>query len=216
MEQFRAAPSDERGIDLCRKWMLPIGLLSLIFVLAACSSGGIESITTADIPDEPAKNDTITSIKNATNLEMDSIIEAHFPHVYTVDGNGGTAKVYATQHFQLTELSSLLAETIEPMEISDVKDNQQILIYSDEFITLRESESDQDVLLIEVASDEFVKQNYSPNFLSTYFAIRILDDVLDVDDWGRRSRGTYSGMGSLDTPSRGNTSFRGGGPGSGK
>ncbi len=174
------------------------------------------AITAEDIPDEPPKEEITTTIRNSSNYEIDDVIEANFPKVTSVKGDSSNADIFATTRFNLTELSSLLTETIKPTEISAVKDNQQILIYTDEFITLRESEADSSVLLIEVASDEFVRRNYSPNFLSTYFTLRLLDDVLDVDDWSKKHRGTYSGMGGLGTPSRGNTTFRGGGPGSGK
>jgi hypothetical protein len=203
---------------LCKNKILLIGLLFLVIILSACSSRGMDggAITAEDIPDEPPKEEITTTIQHSSNNEIDDVIEANFPKVTSVEGDSSNADIFATTRFNLTELSSLLTETIKPTEISAVKDNQQILIYTDEFITLRESEADSSVLLIEVASDEFVRRNYSPNFLSTYFTLRLLDDVLDVDDWSKKHRGTYSGMGGLGTPSRGNTTFRGGGPGSGK
>ncbi|GAA0611132.1 hypothetical protein GCM10009001_30480 [Virgibacillus siamensis] len=201
-----------------KKWMLLTVILSFLFLLASCSFRGMqgESFTAENIPDEPPKDEIITAIKQSANDEMDDIIESNFPEMLTVEGDGNNAEVFATKQFNLTELSSVLSETIEPEEISDVKDDQQILIYPDDFITLRESEEDQDVLLIEVASDEFVRRNYSPNFLSTYFAMSLLGNMLDVNDWGSRRQGNYKGMGSLNVPHRGNTTFRGGGPGVGK
>ncbi|WP_246206682.1 DUF4247 domain-containing protein [Virgibacillus ihumii] len=201
-----------------RKWMLPIVLLSLLFLLASCSLRGMQGapFTAENIPDEPPKDEITAAIKQSANNEIDDIIEANFPEVYTVEGDNSNAEIFATTQFGLTELSSVLSGAIEPEEISDVKDNQQILIYPDDFITLRESEEDQDVLLIEVASDEFVRRNYSPNFLSTFFAISLLGNMLDTDDWGSRRQGDYKGMGSLNVPRRGITTFRGGGPGAGK
>lgn len=175
-----------------------------------------ESFTAENIPDEPPKDEIIAAIKQSANDEIDDVIEGNFPEVYTVEGDNSNAEIFATKRFNITELSSVFSETIEPDNISDVKDNQQILIYPDDFVTLRESEEDQDVLMIEVASDEFVRRNYSPNFLSTYFAISLLGNVLDVNDWGSRRQGNYKGMGSLNAPHRGNTTFRGGGPGAGK
>lgn len=198
--------------------MIGTCLVFLFILLSACSNDDIseESITAQDIPDEPSKDDIIETIQHSSNYDIDDVIEANFPKLTTVEGDSSNAEIFATTRFQLTELSSLLSKTIVPSEISEVKDNQQILIYEKEFITLRESKADASVLLIEVASDEFVRRNYSPNFLSTYFTIRLLEEVLDVDDWGKKYRGTYTGMGDLGTPGRGNTTFRGGGPGSGK
>ena len=196
-----------------KKRGLLIGLLFLILLLTACS-GQEGTIRAEDIPDEPSKGEIANAINSSSNDEIDDIIEANFPLMDTVTGDSQTAEIYATKEFELTELASVLSSAVEPEEISEVKDNQQILIYPDDFVTLRESEEDQDVLMIEVASDEFVRRNYSPSFLSTYFTIRLLENMLGVDNWASRSRGDYRGM--KDIPNRGNTTFRGGGPGAGK
>ncbi|WP_090867491.1 DUF4247 domain-containing protein [Oceanobacillus limi] len=206
---------------MCKKSMLLIGLLLLLILLGACSSRGMQdggSIRSEDIPEEPPKSEITETINHSSNYEVDDVIEANFPRMVTVEGDSSNAEVYATKQFKLSELSSVITTAIKPEEISDVKDNQQILIYPEHFVTLRESDEDQDVVMIEVASDEFVRRNYSPNFLSTYFSLRLLENMLGVDNWGsRQSRGSYTGMGGLgDSSSRGNTTFRGGGPGTGK
>ncbi|WP_404453568.1 DUF4247 domain-containing protein [Virgibacillus necropolis] len=215
-----------------KKWSVLIGLVIIMIIATGCSSpfsnerGMSEDIeiTADNIPEEPTKEEIINKIKNNTSNDIDDIIEANFAlmDVVTVDSN--EAEIYATKRFELSELSSVLSSTIEPDKMSEVKDDQQILIYPNYFVTLKVSPDDNDALIIEVAGDEFVRRNYSPSFLSTYFAFRLLDDVLDVDDWGkRRTRecksgscyGGYTG-GGYGTPYRGDTSFRGGGPGAGK
>ncbi|WP_430784786.1 DUF4247 domain-containing protein [Virgibacillus flavescens] len=215
-----------------KKWSVLIGFLFILIITAGCSSSFEEErgmpeevkINAADIPDEKTKNEIISKIKNNTSNDIEDIIEANFPLMDVVQAESSSAKIYATDKFKLNELASVLTEAVKPEDKSEVKDNQQILIYPNDFVTLKVSPDDSDALIIEVAEDEFVRKNYSPNFLGTYFAIRLLDDVLDVDDWGkRRSRqcksggcyGGYSG-GAYGTPSRGDTSYRGGGPGSGK
>ncbi|ASN07341.1 DUF4247 domain-containing protein [Virgibacillus necropolis] len=181
-------------------------------------------ITANDIPEEPSKDEIINKIKNNSSNDIDDIIEANFPLMDVVQADSNSAEIYATKRFELSELASVLTETIEPDEKSEVKDNQQIFIYPDEFVTLKVSEDDNDALIIEVAEDEFVRRNYSPSFLGTYFAFRLLDNVFGVNDWNRRRSqecrsgncyGGYTG-GGYGTPNRGDTSFRGGGPGSGK
>ncbi|WP_010529252.1 DUF4247 domain-containing protein [Lentibacillus jeotgali] len=202
---------------MLKKWSICIGLLSLIILLTACSSRGGQQgivITADDIPQETQKEEIIAAINQTANNEIDDIIEANFPLMDTVNGETNDAEIYATQQFELEELASVFMEAIEPEKVSDIEDNQQILIYPDHFITLRESDEDQDVVMIEVADDEFVRRNYSPNFLSTYFSIRLLESMLGADNWGSRQSGGYTGMGG--TPGRGNTTFRGGGPGAGK
>lgn len=189
-------------------------MLFFLLFLAACSEE-IGPITAEDIPNESPKEEIITTIQHSQKYDIDDIIEANFPKITTVEGDSSNAEIYATTQFSLEELSSLLTSTTNPKEVSDIKDQQQIFIYPNDFVTLKESEADSSVLLIEVASDEFVRQNYSPNFLSTYFTLRLLEEMLGVDDWGKRG-GSYSGMGGFDMPTRGNTTFRGGGPGAGK
>lgn len=198
---------------MLKKRSLLIGLLFLIILLTACS-GQDGSIRAEDIPDEPSKDEIAAAIGQASNYEIDDVIEANFPLMDTVSEDSEAAEIYATKQFEITDLAAVLTEAIKPEEISEVKDNQQILIYPDDFVTLRESDEDQDVLLIEVASDGFVRRNYSSSFLSTYFTIRLLENMLGADNWGSRSRGEYRGM--KDIPNRGSTTFRGGGPGAGK
>ncbi|ASK64405.1 DUF4247 domain-containing protein [Virgibacillus phasianinus] len=210
-------------------------LLFIMFIAAGCSSPfssdrGIPEevhITADNIPEEPSKAEIIDKIKNNSSNEIDDIIEANFSLMDVVSVDSNKAEIYATRRFELSELSSVLSDTIEPEKVSEVIDNQQILVYPDYFVTLKISPDDNDALIIEVAGDEFVRRNYAPSFLQTYFAYRLLDSFLGVNDWGRRrSRecgsgncyGGYTGKGYYPngTPSRGNTSFRGGGPGAGK
>lgn len=212
-----------------KKWSVLIGLILIIIIATGCSSNGkgipdeVE-ITAGDIPDEPSKGEIIDKIENNTSTDIDDIIEANFGLMDVVTVDSDNAEVYATKRFELSELSSVLSSAIKPEKTSEVKDNQQILIYPDYFVTLKVSPDDTDALLIEVAGDEFVRRNYAPSFLGTYFAFRLLDNVLGVNNWnGKRSRecrsgscyGGYTG-GGYGTPNRGDTSFRGGGPGSGK
>ncbi|MFD1038132.1 DUF4247 domain-containing protein [Virgibacillus byunsanensis] len=217
---------------MIKKWIVLICLLFITLIATACSSpfqdrGMPEevTITAGDLPQEPGKDELTSTIKGNTSNDIDSIIESNFPLMDVVTGEGNqSAEIYATNVFSLSELEAVLTSAITPEEISEVKDSQQILIYPNHFVTLKVSDDDQDVMLIEVAEDEFVQKNYSPSFLQTYFAFRILDSVLGVNNWGNRRAsecrtgncyGGYTGQG-YGTPGRGNSSYRGGGPGSGK
>ncbi|WP_085991693.1 DUF4247 domain-containing protein [Oceanobacillus senegalensis] len=214
-----------------KKWVFLFGLFMVALFLTACSSTdrGIQqesSITVGDIPNEPSKKDIIQSIQNSPSTQIDAIIAANFPLVDVVTEDDTTAEIYATTKFNLSELSSVLTENIKPDEESEVIDNRQIFIYPDHFVTLKPSEADNDVLLVEVASETFVERNYSPNFLSTYFTIRMLDSLFGNNWSTRRSNacvtgdcyGGYSGgsSGGFGTTRRGNSSYRGGGPSFGK
>ncbi|MFC4022531.1 DUF4247 domain-containing protein [Oceanobacillus longus] len=219
-----------------KKWIAFIVLLFTILVLSACSSPfsnganrGMSqeiTITAEDVPPEPAKDDIISSIKQSPSKQIDALIAANFPLMDTVsDDSGTTSEIYATTEFKLEELATTISSVAEPDETSEVVDNQQVFIYPDYFVTLKPSVDDADVLLIEVASEAFVKRNYSPSFLSTYFTIRMLDSLLGNNWSSNRTKacqtgdcyGGYTGKQSASsTGTRGNTTFRGGGPGTGK
>lgn len=216
--------------------MLWLGFGFIILFLSACSSpldsstrgmSGDSEITARNIPDEPPKEQIISSIKESPSEQINVIIAANFPKVDEVTDGQTTAEIYATTQFHRDELSEQLTEKVEPKEISDEVDDTQMFIYPDYFITLKSSEADSSVLLIEVASEAFVERNYSPSFLSTYFTIRMLDSLFG-NNWSSRRAdacltgdcyGGYSGKkrGSvMGTPNRGQSSYRGGGPGTGK
>lgn len=206
-------------------------------LLTACSSpnldsstrgmGGDSEITARNIPDEPSKEQIISSIEESPSDQIAILIAANFPKVDEVTDGQTNAEIFATTQFDLAELSYHLTKKMEPDEISDVVDDSQMFIYPDYFITLKPSEADSEVLLIEVASEAFVERNYSPNFLSTYFAIRMIDSLFG-NNWSSRAcvtgdcYGGYTGKKSNDrgsvfgTPNRGQSSYRGGGPGTGK
>ncbi|MBT2216580.1 DUF4247 domain-containing protein [Virgibacillus dakarensis] len=221
-----------------KKLSVFVGLLLIMLIATSCSSPFQEfsnrgmseeevTITTDDIPEEPDKQELISKIKGNTSEQIDDVIEANFSLMDVVSGEGNQhAEIYATKRFALSELATVLIDAMEPEKASEVKDNQQIFIYPDHFVTLKESEEDDNVLLIEVAEDEFVRRNYSPSFLGTYFTFRLLDSLFGNNWSNRRAEtcragdcyGGYTGKGYYPDgkPKRGNTTFRGGGPGAGK
>lgn len=205
--------------------------LFILLLLSACAQTNFTEITEGftepsasikEIPSEPSKETMMSDIKNSSSRDIEAIIAKNFYLLDVVQGDNGNANIYATQRFTISELVTVLSEAIQPDQISEMKNNQQILIYPNHFVTVKTSQEDANTLLIEVASDEFVKNNYSPNFLTTYFAIRLLDDVLDVDDWGKKrinqcsNGGCYGGYSIRGTTQRGMSDFRGGGPSAGK
>ncbi|MFD2627884.1 DUF4247 domain-containing protein [Oceanobacillus kapialis] len=209
-----------------KKWLLLVIAIIMLSILAACGPGGMEqdaNVSAADMPDEPSKSDLTAAIETDNSNEIDDLVEAHFPLLDVVHGDTYEAEIFATQRFTKQELVDLFSSVIQPENVSEEKDNQQIMVYPDDFVTLKHSENDENVILIEVASEEFVRNNYSPSFLQTYFTYRLLDSFLGNGWSNRRARacqtgdcyGGYTGSG-YGTPSRGSGTFRGGGPGTGK
>lgn len=163
------------------------------------------------------------------------IISDKYPLVDVVESSTNsedTARVFAAENQDLSEVSSFIQNEKDPDNVSEIKDNKQVLIYDDYFITLTKDEDNEDQTLIEVASHGFVRDNYSPDFFDGLIAYYILSNLFDVDDWSRRQRdrcvsaanGCYQGYnasgGAYKGPSRPpsfrGSGVRGGGPGSGK
>ncbi|MGA9287515.1 MAG: DUF4247 domain-containing protein [Anaerobacillus sp.] len=140
------------------------------------------------------------------------------------------SKVYQADE-DISTVASHLQEQIKPNEVSELKEGKQILVYDDYIVTLSE-DGDESKTLVEVASVGFVRDNYQPSFFDGLLAYYILDQILDVDDWGKKqknrcknSRGNcYGGYvttggsykGPSKVPSFRGSSSRGGGPGTGK
>ncbi|UOQ50600.1 DUF4247 domain-containing protein [Gracilibacillus caseinilyticus] len=220
-----------------KKISYAIGLLFLC-LLVGCGSNSSSNlsafnesndISEDDLKVEESKDEVLNQLQNNSNGNLEALISNHFPFVDSVTGEDTTANVYGTLLFEVEELADILSEIEQPDEKSDFIDGQLILMYSnDNFIILKESEEIPGATFIEVASEQFVRDNYSPNFLTTYFTIRMLDSVFG-NNWvtNRRSYcssndcyGGYStsrsyNNGNLST-NRGMGTFRGGGPSSGK
>ncbi|MBM7572869.1 DUF4247 domain-containing protein [Aquibacillus albus] len=209
-----------------KKSCLVVFLFVSIF-LTACGYTNIPgfeepTVSVSDIPDEPTKEQLLDEIKASSTSDIEAVISNHFYLLDVVEGDNGQANIYATNRLSISELVSVLSDIIQPEEISDLKDNQQILIYPNNFVTIKESEEDNNAVLMEVASKQFVQNHYSPSFLSTYFAIRTLESVLGVPNWGNRQRnqcsngGCYGGYTMDRNQNRGMSTYRGGGPSAGK
>jgi hypothetical protein len=143
-----------------------------------------------------------------------------------------TARVFAAENQDLSEVSSLIQSEKKPDNVSEAKDDKQVLIYDDYFVTLTKDEEDSNDTIIEVASHGFVRDNYSPDFFDGLIAYYILSNLFNVNDWSNRQsnrcinaagdcyKGYNASGGAYKGPAR-PSSFRGslnrgGGPGAGK
>jgi hypothetical protein len=124
--------------------------------------------------------------------------------------------------------------SIEPVEVSEKIDDKQILVYDNYFVTMTVDPENSSNTLIEVANYGFVRDNYQPSFFNGLLVGWVLNEILDVDDWGKKQQnrckysqgGCYGGYsvtgkgykGPVGQPSLrgGSSSVRGGGPGTGK
>jgi hypothetical protein len=140
-----------------------------------------------------------------------------------------TARVFLAKDQSISEVSSSIQKEVKPENSSEIKDKKQVLVYDEYFVTLTEDEENPENTVIEVATTGFVRDNYRPSFFDGLLAYYILDNIFDVDDWGRKqskrcggscyggyskSGGHYKGP-TIPSTFRGSGN-RGGGPGTGK
>jgi Domain of unknown function (DUF4247) len=210
-------------------WLAGICLI-FVFVLAGCGDLNNDTASLSDIPDEPEKETVTSKFENSIGESIETLIDNNFYLLDAISGEGsGNANVYATRLYTVEELIELFKQTEGPDEISEKKNGQQIIIYDDVFITVKPSEEDSDVTLIEVADRTFVRENYSPNYLNTFFTFALLNSLFG-NNWSQsrmntcQNGGCYGGYTSAYRDndsgsggvSRGSSNYRGGGPSAGK
>ncbi|CQR48128.1 hypothetical protein BN1058_02476 [Paraliobacillus sp. PM-2] len=212
-----------------KRWLLLL-CLTLLPLLVAC--GEAEPASVDEIPDEASQAQLTERLNKGVPMDIESLLADVFYKLDTVVSDSAEANIYATRQFTLDELVDEVASAMPPKEISEKYNNQQMLIYPNHFVTFKQSEEEDQVILMEVAPDRFVRNNYSPNYLNHFFAFAMLNRMLSADNWAENKRntcsagscyggyttGTKSFGGDVVTnrTNRGMFSTRGGGPSAGK
>ncbi len=204
-------------------------LVSFLLLLSGCGSIGDRGMTASVAIDEISKEEVKSAIETGNYSSIKTLLDDNFSLVDVVsEGNNEQSYIYATRQFGLEELSPLIERGMKAEQVSDIQENKQIFIYSNYILTLQEDQEDPELLLLELASTEFVRNHYTPNYFSGFFALWLLDDVLDVDDWGKKRTqackqgNCYGGYYNTDKYRSGDigslrgSTTRGGGPGTGK
>ena len=205
-------------------------LIMVLVFLSAC--GETEPASVDEIPSEPSQAELTDQLQSSTTYDVETLMSDNFYLLDTVVSDREEANIYATKQFTVEEIVDVVSETIPPDETSEKKDNQQILIYPNHFVTFKQSEEDAQVTLIEVATDTFVRNNYSPNYLNGFFTYLMLDRMLSTNNWGQNRQNqctggscyggyrtgtkTFGGGVTTNRTNRGLSSIRGGGPSAGK
>ncbi len=212
------------------KKMLWLLFLVCLVLLAGC--GEEQPASVDEIPSEDSQAVLIEQLKSKNLQDIEQLLANVFYKLDTVVSDSEQATIYATKQFTLDEIVDEVTRVLPPEEISKKKDNQQILIYRNQFVTFKESEEDSQVILMEVASDAFVRNNYSPNYLNSFFAFAMLNRMLSANNWAESRRSscssgscyggyttgtkTFGGNVTTNRTNRGMFSTRGGGPSAGK
>ncbi|WP_226583723.1 DUF4247 domain-containing protein [Halobacillus litoralis] len=216
--------------------IIVVGIIALFLVFNVFGndeprgmSGSYTEDTYGELPSEPDRSEILKTIENSDARTIEQLIQESFPLLDTIRSDQGISRIYMTRELTLPEVADSLSEAIAPEEISTRQEEKQILIYPDDFIIIQESQEEPGVVTIELASDDFVRNNYSPGFFNGFFTAVLLNRMLGSNDWYNRRRSTcqqtgscYGGYGMYGNYNSGGTGSmrgstnRGGGPGTGK
>ncbi|MBH0230147.1 DUF4247 domain-containing protein [Halobacillus yeomjeoni] len=218
--------------------MIVVGVIAVILLFTMFGnnddqmrgmSGSYTEDTYNDLPDEPSRAEILKNVKDSKANSIEQLVQNNFPLLDTIRTDQGISRIYMTRELTLPEVAESLKGAIKPVEVSEQVESRQALIYPEHFVIIQESQEEPGLVTIELASDQFVKNNYSPGFFEGMLAYYILDEVLDVDDWFKKRKrscqktgdcyGGYGMYGSYNSGGSGSlrgSSNRGGGPGSGK
>ena len=195
-------------------------MLSFLLFLSACGSGAQGSTTGSFF------KDGIAEFIN-TNYILHDVVTSQ---VRSED----ISEIYIAENKSIDEVATELQAHETPREISEKKDDKQVLVYNNSFVILTPDESDPENTMVEMATTNFVRDNYSPDFFDGLLVMWLLDEIFDVDDWGKNRRnkcysneddcyrgygssgGSYKHFGESSTVRGGTSTVRGGGPGTGK
>lgn len=169
--------------------------------------------------------------------DLAKYIQSNYPLfdvVASAVNSSNYSEVYVAEGKSIDEVTKELQSVKQPVKESDKKDNKQVLVYDQLFVILSVAEDNNGNTLIELANKEFVRNNFNPGFFEGMLLMRFLDDVLDVDDWGKNRRlqcrnfpeqcyggfsssgGSFKGYENRPSVRGGTSTVRGGGPGAGK
>ncbi|MEK5057547.1 MULTISPECIES: DUF4247 domain-containing protein [unclassified Paenibacillus] len=130
-----------------------------------------------------------------------SAVKESYP-LESVNGSGNsTSYVYRAAGMTVPEVADELMEERSPEEVSPQDTERMFLVYPDELYHLQQDPEAPEDTLIEVDSQEYVRQNYSSSFLQGYITASILDSMFD----SLKGAGKYRGYTTQKTykPSQG-------------
>ncbi|MNW39186.1 protein of unknown function [Fontibacillus panacisegetis] len=123
---------------------------------------------------------------------MSSTISESYPlESVNKDGNA-TSYVYRAAGQTVPEVAKALEDQRSPKQISAEDPERMFLVYSNEWYHLQRDPDKPEDTLIEVDSEEYVRNNYDNSFLQGYITASIIGSLFDSLDGGGKYRGYSS------------------------
>lgn len=112
------------------------------------------------------------------------------------DGNS-TSYVYRAAGETVPEVAKEISDQKKPDQMSKEDNERMFLVYDQEYYHLQKDPNKPEDTLIEVDSQEYVRNNYDSSFLQGYLTASLLGSLFD--SLGDHGRGSYRGYSSRDT-----------------
>ncbi|MNZ69167.1 hypothetical protein D3C78_874590 [compost metagenome] len=123
---------------------------------------------------------------------MSSAVSESYPlESVNKDGNA-TSYVYRAANQTVPEVAKALEEQRTPKQISAEDSERMFLVYSNEWYHLQRDPDKPEDTLIEIDSEEYVRNNYDNSFLQGYITASLLGSLFDSLDGGGKYRGYSS------------------------
>ncbi|WP_338752837.1 DUF4247 domain-containing protein [Bacillus sp. FJAT-52991] len=190
-----------------RIFLITILFVALIGVLSGCGNGKVEEYISEQY--------MLIDVVQSPSAEQDN------------------SYIYKAENQSVPDLAEELTGVEQPDETGKYVNDKQVLIYDNYLIILTKDPDNGADSLIEVATEGFVRDYYSPSFFQGMLIGHVLTDMFgknwdnkqrnhcgpnhneDCYDGYSSSGGGYYGSWGTGSSGRGAT-FRGGGPGEGK
>ena len=120
-----------------------------------------------------------------------------------IDAQGNTSsgmqKVYRAKGMSISQVTDKISSKQAPKEKSEVIDDKAVLVYSDNIITVKKDDNNDQDSLVYVSSYQFVQNNTDSGFWKGYLTATILDKVFG--SFGNRAPPqTYTGNSKYRAP----------------
>lgn len=123
-------------------------LLAFVFVISGCGPG---------VTDFIAKNYALVDVQG--------------------NAQDGQQKIYRAQNTTVAQVVDQLVKQQKPKEKSDIKNDQAVLVYDDNVVTIKKDDNKAQDSLISVSSYQFVRNNTDSGFWQGYLTARVLDVI---------------------------------------
>lgn len=126
----------------------------------------------------------------------------------SVQGSGDTQqKVYRAKGESVPDVAKKIAAEHKPDEMSAQSNEHMFLVYPDDLVHVQQDPEQPSDTLVEVDTEQFVRQNYDPSFLSGFLAASMLSNIFGSGWRSYPTRG-YNGYGQSPSYRSGGGAFR--------